>query len=203
MTVQPSVTTEIASIMSMQPTPTTIPPTSGADPHFVCPLKNGEFLCFSVQGEPDFIFNLFSDANIQVNAKFSLPHPDDESRTLVNSSTFIQDVGLTFKAKNNRATATKIKLSALDHSISVSDNFINVGTKPITITIIKGSTQIKISSEVSVTESLDETAPIMIKSDLGFVVKVTFVKRHLNMAITDTTGLSKKAHGIQGMVKYS
>ena len=202
MTVQPSMTTELVSTMSMQPTPTTIPPTSGADPHFVCPLKNGEFLCFSVQGEPDFIFNLFSDANIQVNAKFSLPHPDDESRTLVNSSTFIQDVGLTFKTQNNRTIATKIKLSALDHSVTVSDNFINVGTKPITITIIKGSAQIKISSEVSVTESLDETAPIMIKSDLGFAVKVTFVKRHLNMAITDTTGLSKKAHGIQGMVKY-
>ncbi|MCY4214967.1 MAG: hypothetical protein OXF68_15260, partial [Gammaproteobacteria bacterium] len=62
-------------------------------------MKNGQLLCFSVQGEPDFIFNLFSDANVQVNAKFSLPHPD-ESRALMNSSTFIQELGLTFKAAN-------------------------------------------------------------------------------------------------------
>lgn len=185
---------------TMTTQPPTIPPTSGADPHFVCPLKNGQLLCFSVQGEPDFIFNLFSDVNIQVNAKFSLPHPD-ESRAIMNSSTFIQDVGLTFKGINNKTTTTKIKLSALDHSVTVSDNIINVGNKPITITIIKGSAQIEISSETAVTESLDETAPIKIVCDVGFAVKVTFVKRHIDMVISDTTGLSKNAHGIQGMVR--
>lgn len=183
------------------PPPPTIPPSSGADPHFLCPLKNGQFLCFSVQGEPDFIFNLFSDINIQVNAKFSLPQPD-ESRALINTSTFIQEVGLTFKSSNNKRVSTKIKLSALDHSVTVSGNVINISNKPVTIIIIKGSMQIKISSETSVTESLDETAPINIISDVGFAVKIKFVKRHLDMAITDTTGLSKRAHGIQGIVKY-
>lgn len=120
----------------------------------------------------------------------------------MNSSTFIQDVGLSFRAANNRSIITKIKLSALDHTITVSDNDINVGSKPITINIVKGSVQMKISSKSTITESLDETAPISITSDVGFAVKVKFIKSHLNMAIVDTTGLSKKAHGIQGMSQH-
>jgi len=111
-----------------------MPPTIGADPHFVCPLKNGQLLCFSVQGEPDFIFNLFSDANVQANAKFSLPHPD-ESHALMNSSTFIQEIGLTFKAANDKSVITKIKLSALDHTVIVSGNKININNKPVAMII--------------------------------------------------------------------
>ena len=177
---------------------TEMPPTIGADPHFVCPLKNGQLLCFSVQGEPDFIFNLFSDANVQANAKFSLPHPD-ESHALMNSSTFIQEIGLTFKAANDKSVTTKIKLSALDHTVIVSGNEININNKPVTISITNGSVKIEISSETSITESLEETAFVDIRSDIGFAVKIKFVKRHLDMAISDITGLSKKAHGIQGM----
>ena len=186
-------------IISGSPPP---PPTSGADPHFVCPLKNGELLCFSVLGEPDFIFNLFSDTNIQVNAKFSLPHPD-ESHALMNSSTFIQEIGVAFKAANNKSVTTKIKLSALEHTVTVSGNVINISNKPVTITITNGTVKMEISSETSVTESLEETAFVNIKSDIGFAVRIKFVKRHLDMAISDTTGLSKKSHGIQGMVTES
>lgn len=176
-----------------------IPPVSGADPHFVCPLKNGQYLCFSVQGEPDFIFNLFSDINIQVNAKFSLPH-QDESRSLMNGSTFIQDVGLMFKAPNNKSIITQIKACGHHHIINVSGNVINVSNKPVTITIVNGSVQFKISSEKTIAESIDETAVVSIVSDVGFAAEIKFVKRHIDMSISDTTGLSKWAHGIQGKV---
>ena len=36
-----------------------------------------------------------------------------------------------------------------------------------------------------------------ILSDIGFTVNKKIVKRQLDMAISDTTELSKKAHGIQ------
>ena len=137
-----------------------------------------------------------------MNAKFSLPHPD-ESHALLNSSTFIQEIGVIFRAANNKSVTTKIKLSALDHSVNVSGNVINISNKPVTITIINGTVKMEISSETSITESLEETAYISIKSDIGFAVRMKFVKRHLDMAISDTTGLSKKAHGIQGMITKS
>ena len=184
--------------MSSPSQPTVTPPTCGADPHFVCPLQNGQRLCFSLQGEPDFMFNLFSDVNIQVNAKFSLPH-SDESHSLINGSTFIQEMGLIFRTANNKNLTTKMKLSALDHSVTVSGHVVTVSNKPVTITITKGTLQIATSEETSVTtKSLDETALVTIISDVGFGVKVKFVKKHLDMIISDTSGLSKKAHGIQG-----
>jgi len=31
--------------------------TNGNDPHFFVPLSNGDNLCYSVQGEPDFMFS--------------------------------------------------------------------------------------------------------------------------------------------------
>ena len=95
---------------------------------------------------------------------------------------------------------TKIKASALDHTISVSGNVIDIRNKPITITIEKGSVQFEISGESSMAESLDQTAVVNIVSDVGFAAKIKFVKKHLDMAISDTSGLSKWAHGIQGKV---
>jgi len=42
-------------------------PTLGNDPHFFLPLSNGDHLCFSIQGEPNFAFNLIYDKYIQLN----------------------------------------------------------------------------------------------------------------------------------------
>ena len=90
-------------------------PSGGADPHFVCTLKNGHNLCFSVQGIPEFIFNLFSDLNLQLNAKFCKPSVE-ESHLLTNSSTFIQQLGLVIR-RSISDVVTKVKISAVDHSI--------------------------------------------------------------------------------------
>ena len=85
----------------------------GADPHFVCSLKDGENLCFSVQGIAGFVFNLFSDLILQMNAKFSEPSIE-ESWSLMNGSTFVQQLGLIIKHPISDVT-TKVKISALDH----------------------------------------------------------------------------------------
>ena len=62
------------------------------DPHFYLPLVNGDHLCFSVQGEPNFAFNLINSKYIQLNAQFVLP-AEDESNTIANVSTFLGDLG--------------------------------------------------------------------------------------------------------------
>ncbi|XP_065889207.1 uncharacterized protein [Dysidea avara] len=169
-------------------------PTGGADPHFVCPLKNGQSLCFSVQGEPDFIFNLFSDLNIQMNAKFASPTPD-ESRYLVKSSTFIQQLGLMIKEHDD---ITHVKISSLDHSVMVQNTLVTVEDKLVTISIINGSTKISVTNEIDEMPTKDETNWVDINSDIGFALKVKFVKNHLDMIITKTSGLTKYVHGIQG-----
>ena len=171
-------------------------PSGGADPHFICPLKNGNNLCFSVQGIPDFIFNLFSDSYLQLNAKFSLPE-FEESRSLMNSSTFMQELGFTVKHPTTNVY-TKVKISALDHSISVADSLITVKNYPIIIKIIN-STVTTIIEGAPVSTNPSETAWIKIFTDINFSLKLKFVKYHLDFVITDSSGLSTQVHGIQGM----
>ena len=181
--------------VEIQATQPTGNPSGGADPHFVCPLKNNENLCFSVQGIPEFIFNLFSDVNLQLNAKFSLPQTD-ESRYILNSSTFIQELGFIEKHPI-MGVVNKVKVSALDHSILVANNFIIVKQYPITINVINGTVTITVES-VGANPDHDETAWVKIITDIGFGLKLKFVKKHLDYVITDSRGLTLKAHGIQG-----
>ena len=53
----------------------------GNDPHFLLPLPNGDQLCFSIQGQPNFAFSLISDKYIQLNGQFVLPALE-ESQTI-------------------------------------------------------------------------------------------------------------------------
>lgn len=177
--------------------PTEFPefPTGGADPHFVCPLRNNEKLCFSVMGIPEFVFNLFSDVNLQLNAKFSLPHAD-ESRHILESATFIQQLGLIVKHPM-KGVLNKVKISALDHSIVVADSLIIVKQYPVTVNIVNNTVTTTVET-ISAKPAHDETAWVKVITDVGFNLKLKFVKKHLDYAITDSSGLTAKAHGIQG-----
>ena len=172
------------------------PYSGGADPHFLCSLKDGENLCFSVQGITGFIFNLFSDLILQMNAKFSEPSTE-ESRSLMNGSTFVQQLGLIIKHPISHV-ATKVKISALDHSILIADSHIIVKEHPVIINIINNSVAITIDT-VSANPDHDETAWVRIITDVGFSLKLKFVKKHLDYVITDSSGLTSKAHGLQGI----
>ena len=148
-------------------------------------------------GIPEFIFNLFSDVNLQINAKFSLPD-DDESRHILNSSTFIQQLGIIVKHPTTEKI-NKVKISALDHSILIADNFISVAQYPVTISIINNTVTTRIDRECVRSKPVhDESAGVTILTDVGFNMKLKFVKKHLDYVITDSSGLTLKAHGIQG-----
>ena len=171
-------------------------PSGGADPHFMCPLKNGKNLCFSVQGIPDFIFNLFSDSYLQLNAKFSLPE-FEESRSLMNSSTFMQELGFTVKNPTTNVY-TDVKISALDHSILVAGSLITIKDHPIIIKIINSTVTTTVEA-APVSTNPSETAWVKIITDVNFSLRLRFVKYHLDFIVTDSSGLSMQAHGIQGM----
>ena len=162
----------------------------------MCPLKNGKNLCFSVQGIPDFIFNLFSDSYLQLNAKFSLPE-FEESRSLMNSSTFMQELGFTVKNPTTNVY-TNVKISALDHSILVAGSLITIKDHPIIIKIINSTVTTTVEA-APVSTNPSETAWVKIITDVNFSLRLRFVKYHLDFIVTDSSGLSMQAHGIQGM----
>ena len=45
----------------------------------------------------------------------------------------------------------------------------------------------------------DEPKWIVINTNLGFDMKITFYKKYLNMLLTKLSGLTKHAHGLIGM----
>ena len=168
----------------------------GCDPHFYLPLANGDHLCFSVQGQRNFAFNLINDKYIQINAQFVLP-ADDESNTIANVSTFLGDVGMVIQSKGTNKIVV-IHVSAQDHSVLVDDSLAIVKDKPVFVDVSNGIVAININADSQNTKvKKDESAWLYINTE-GFGVKVKFYKRHLDLLFTETSGLSKDAHGLIG-----
>ena len=95
----------------------------------------------------------------------------------------------------------KVKISALDHSIFLPDNFIIVKEYPRPVTIkISNNTVTTIIETVSAYPDHDKTPWISLITDVSFSLKFKFVKRHLDYVITDNSGLTENAHGMQGTI---
>jgi len=169
-------------------------PTIGGDPHFFIPLANGDHMCFSIQGEPNFAFNLIKDKYIQLNAQFVLP-AEEESHTISNVSTFLGDLGLAIRNQET-GDVRVIKVSASDHSVLVDHSLTVVEDKPVIVDVFKAIT-IKVGAHVQTNRLMDESAWLHINTD-GFGIKVRFYKKHLDMFLTKTDGLTKDAHGLIG-----
>ena len=115
------------------------------DLHFFLPLLNGDSLCFSIKGQPDFMFSLIKDKYVNLNAKFVLP-TGDKSNTISNVSTLIGDLGLTlYNLVSGNTTA--IKVSAQVKSVSIDDSNAIVKDMPVSV---------KLLSNFSVTSSIDK-----------------------------------------------
>ena len=99
----------------------------GNDPHFFLPLANGDYMCFSIQGEPNFAFNMIKDKYIQLNAQFVLPEKE-ANHTIANVSTFLGDLGLLVMDPDTGNT-TSIKIIAKEHSIQVGNSMTIVKDK--------------------------------------------------------------------------
>ena len=166
----------------------------GNDPHLLLPLLNGDHICFSIQGQPNFAFNLINDKYIKLNAQFVLP-AEEESHTISNVSTFLGDLGLVVKNPDAGIT-TIIKVSAQDHSVTVDNSLTIVKDKPVTIQVTN-AVSITVDSHVQADKLKDASAWLYISAK-GFGIKVRFYKKHLDMFLTKTSGLTKDANGIIG-----
>ena len=170
----------------------------GNDPHFLLPLPNGDQLCFSIQGQPNFAFSLISDKYIQLNGQFVLPAPE-ESHIISNVSTFLGDLGLVVKNPVS-GNVTIIKVSAQDHSVTVGDSLTIIKDRQV---MVKVSNKVQITVDDKVEDNVlkDVSSWLFINTD-GFNIKVMFYKKHLNMFVTKASGLTKEANGIIGNFVY-
>ena len=172
----------------------------GNDPHFLLPLANGDRLCFSVQGEPDFIFTLIKDKYIQMNGQFVLP-AEDESHTIANVSTFLGKIGLLLRNPST-AKAIIIKVSAQDHSVSVDNSTTVVQDRPVTVTVSNSYVTVNVDHRKQTNDRKDGSSWLYINTDFNFGLKIRFYKKHLDMFLTKTGVLTEEAHGLIGTKTY-
>ena len=170
------------------------------DPHFLLPLTNGDQLCFNVQGEPDFPFSLINDKLVQLNGVFVSP-AEDESVNISLGASFLGMLGIVLQSPRPvpaTRRANIIKVFAQDHSVVVGDS--------TTITIANNE-QVNLNvtemaiisvSTVSMSDAKDEFSWLNIHTKLDFSITVRFYKKHLDLFVTDATGLTKEAHGLIG-----
>ena len=150
-------------------------------------MRNGEMLCFNVQGKPDFIFNLISSKYVNLFAKPA----EEESRSIDADSTFVSEVGLLVKSKP-KYKAVKTKISAFDHSIDVLGSHTTLTDSSITVKVSK-------SDNISVsTASKENDVMLYVETEYGFAIKIRFLKKHLDMFITDNSGFANNTHGLLG-----
>lgn len=168
------------------------------DPHFLLPLTNGEQLCFNVQGEPDFPFSLISDKYIQLNGVFVLPG-EDESDNIPLGASFLGMLGVVLRSPVTGKINT-VKAFAQDHSVVAGDSTVTVmNNQQVNLDV----TEIVIISvhNVNLLDAKNEFGWLSINTNLGFTLKVRFYKQHLDLFFTNTSGLTKEAHGLIGIYK--
>lgn len=160
----------------------------GDDPHFSVVLPSKKLLCFSVQGEHGFNYNLISNKYLVMNAKFV---PDSRREEV----TWIGSLGLVIHGssygENNR---TSIRVDSNPPSISINTN-VRLQPRDIElITVTNGKLRI---TETEFTEGFKYSSVRFNVAGISF--SVVFKREHLDMFWHSTQQQTENSHGIIGM----
>jgi hypothetical protein len=158
---------------------------AGGDPHFLVNLPDNSNLCFSLQGEPGFAFNLVTSENIIINAVFIKAPP-----RLQNWTTVIGEIGLLYKVASR--PAEKINFKCKDKSIYMSGYGV-LDAKSVSRVVLVGDRLDIILGNV--TNNWNSIVLVSIGDELEF--KVFFNHDSLDVAWS-AVGSLNHSHGILG-----
>ena len=165
----------------------------GGDPQFSILLPNGQLLCFSVQGEHGFVFNLISNKIIHMNAKF-IP---DSKRSEV---TWIGSLGMVVRSKKANTTS-KIRFEAANKMVYVDDRVSLKAQSVKILTFAKGKLTVT-ESDPTVKKAVYPQVEVDLE-DVGIAFTVTFVKEHIDMVWNKVRKQPKDSHGRIGRHKFN
>ena len=161
----------------------------GLDPHFAVLLPSGHQLCFTVQGEQGFVFNLIQSPQLIVNALFV---PD----SVRNEVTWIGSLAVTFKNGFSKiSNKTTLRFEAANRTIYINEEN-NVLVQNIGF-IEFSDTHLEITGDY---KSQDSNVHIHIKK-IGLKFTVNYINQHLDILfhlIPSSDKGSCDYHGILG-----
>ena len=162
----------------------------GGDPHFSIMLPTKQQLCYSIQGESGFTFNLISNELMQMNALFVA----DSKRKEV---TWIGGLGIVVKnTPYKQSSVTTLSFNAAEKSIHVGNDITLKGNHVKKLTFNKG----KLTISESERRFNSTSFPIQINlHDIGLDFSVRFVKNnHIDMKWDNVVHQSQDSHGLIG-----
>ena len=163
----------------------------GGDPHFSILLPSGQLLCFSVQGEHNFVFNLISNKIIHMNAKFI---PDSRSSEV----TWIGSLGMVVRSKKANTTS-KIRFEALNKMVYVDDKISLKAQSVKKLTFANGKLTVT-ESDPTIRKAVYPQVQVDLQ-DVGIAFTIRLVKEHLDMVWNKVRKQPKDSHGIIGKYK--
>ena len=169
------------------------------DPHFAVPLLNGQDMCYSLQGEPYFVFNLISDPIININSYFI---PPERGNTLNEFATFLEAIGILVQSEDcmgncDQDDIIKIAVSASDRSVLLDESKTKLRNRHVQVFVenCDSTATIKLGNVLKKEDHPSLTVTI---KQLSLVFQVQFVNEHLDFIVKDFSGINTNAHGIIG-----
>lgn len=161
----------------------------GGDPHFSLILPTGQQLCFSVQGEHDFTFNLVSSPLLSINARFD----QDARRPEV---TWIGSLGVVV---NTKKPVTKIRFESATKTIHIGDRAA-ISAKNIEKLVVKKG-KLQVSENPLGIKDAHAAPEVQVEIlDVGISFGVRFMKSHIDMVWQEMKGKQfNNSHGMLGM----
>ena len=161
----------------------------GDDPHFAIFLPSGKLLCYTVQGEHSFVFNLISNEKIHMNALFVPDSKRDEVTWIGSLGIVVQNIH--FQGSNT----TRMRFESKLNEIHINDKVTLAAKNIEAITFRNGKLMI---SEGPMIEEFHYPSVRVNLDDLGMSFTVNFTGEHLDMMWNKLIE-NEDSHGLIGI----
>ena len=164
-------------------------PTVGDDPHFSIALPSGKLLCYTVQGEHGFVFNLISNKMFHMNAMFVPDSRREEVTWLGSMGIIVQNSQ--YKASN----ATYLRFETKGKKIYIGDKVTLLAKNIEKLSFSNGKLTI---SEATPFKGFRYPSVLVDLQDVGLNFTIKFLNEHLDLFWHSTGKNTKDSHGIIG-----
>ena len=161
--------------------------TAGDDPHFSIVLPSGKLLCYTVQGEQGFSFNLISNRKMILNARFA----PDSHRSEV---TWISSIGVI--VHSNTSNTTGLRFEARTRKVHVGSKK-ELDVSRVEKLVIRNG-KLVITETMPVKETVEYPSVNVDLQDLEIAFAVKFMKEHLDIFWHRTGKMIHDSHGLIG-----
>lgn len=161
----------------------------GDDPHFSITLPSGKLLCYTVQGEQGFTFNLISNERIHMNARFVPDSHREEVTWLGSMGIIVHDSDYT------KFNATALRFDAKADRIHIRNKIALDARNIEKLTFSNGKLTI---SEAPPVEGFKYPAVQVDLQDAGLSFTIKFMNEHLDLFWHSTGHVLENSHGIIG-----